>query len=115
MTKKTEQTTELLEICPLCEGHITRVEITDEGGTRRFSLCCDAPLEVIDNWEVFGGLDETYQQLAIAKIKAEYAAMDERSKENARQFKIGRDKWLASNPELFHGGREIEVVPMHDD
>ena len=114
MTDKTEPT-ELLTTCPLCGGRITRVEITDEGGTRRFSLCCDAPLEAIDNWDVFSGLDETYQKMAIARIAAEYAAMDSRSKENARQFKIGRDKWLKSNPELFHGGREIEVVPMHDD
>lgn len=108
----TNETPELLKICPMCGGEICRVEITDAGGKRAFSLCCDIPLEILDNWDVYAGLPPEYQQLAIDKIEAEYAEMDRQSRENARRFKENYDKWMQLHPELFHGA--AQVVPMHD-
>lgn len=107
----TEQS-ELLEICPLCGERITRCEYTDSAGTRRETLCCNAPLEIVDNWDVFSGLPEALQQVAIEKIKAEYAEMSRKSAENARLFKENSDRWLAECPDLFKGDHEI--VPMHE-
>jgi len=106
------QDPERLTICPLCGDQITRCEISDAGGVRKFSLCCDAPLEIIDNWEVYEGLPEYLQQVAVNKIKDEYAEMIMKSAENARRFKESREKWLAARPELFHG--TAKIIPMHD-
>lgn len=96
----------LLKICPFCDGEICRVEITDAGGKRAFSLCCDTPLEFIDNYDVFGGLPGNLQQIAIERKKAEYAEMDRVSAENTRAFKESYERWLKARPELFKGAHE---------
>lgn len=100
------ESTELLKVCPFCAGEICRVEISDAGGKRAFSLCCGAPTEFIDNLDVFSGLPENLQQIAIDRIKANYAEMDARSAENAKRFKESRDKWLKQNPDLFKSGAQ---------
>jgi len=79
--------------CPLCGGYIARVEVTTCSGERAYSLCCGVPQEFLDNWDTFSDLPEDLQQIAIAKRKAEYAAMDEADHENARRFRIRRDEW----------------------
>ena len=73
--------------CPFCGGTIIPCEIQDSGGKRRFSLCCDIPQEFLDNYDVFSGLPEPLQQVAIARKKAEYEEMVAKSRENARRFR----------------------------
>jgi hypothetical protein len=102
---------ELLKICPFCGGEICRVEITDAGGKRAFSLCCGIPLEILDNWEVFEPLPDVLKQAAIDKIQAEYAAMDEQSAENARRFKEADEHWRATCPHLFKSGEQA-ITPV---
>lgn len=103
---------EPLKICPLCAGEICRVEITTVCGKRAFSLCCDAPLEIIDNWDVFGALPGNLQQVALERIKAMYAEMDAADLENARRFKENDERWRTQIEHLFKGSPKI--VPMHE-
>ena len=78
---------EVLTQCPFCGGTIIRCEIQDSAGERAFSLCCDIPQEFLDNYDVFSGLPEHLQQVAIQRKKEEYAAMEQKSRENARRFR----------------------------
>ena len=112
MTNQTE-TVELLKVCPSCGGAITRCSFSDAGGVRNFSLCCDVPLEIIDNWDVYEGLPENLQQVAVEKIKARYAEMTRVSKENARRFKENDERWQKSHPHLFKSDKQ-QIVPMHE-
>ena len=73
--------------CPFCGGTIIRCEIQDSAGERAFSLCCDIPQEFLDNYEVFSGLPEPLQQVAIARKKAEYEEMVAQSHDNAHRFR----------------------------
>lgn len=98
--------------CPFCGKRMCRCEISTSSGLRAISLCCDMPLEFIDNYDVFSGLPENLQQIAIDRKKDEYAAMDARDIEIVKSFKEDRDRWLASHPELFHG--TALSVPMHE-
>jgi hypothetical protein len=93
-------------ICPICEGEICHVEVTDVAGTRAFSLCCGAPTEIIDNWDVFEALPKNLQTAAIERVKAEYAAMDEVSAENTRRCKENEDRWNKSHGWLFKGQQQ---------
>ena len=91
---------EVLTQCPFCGGTIVRCEIQDSGGKRAFSLCCDMPQELIDNYEVLRNLPEHLQQVAIKAKKAEYAAMAKKSAENARRFREAVEHWNAKHGHL---------------
>ena len=78
---------EELTQCPFCGGTIQRYEILDSAGERAASLCCGMPQELIDNYEVLHNLPEHLQQVAIERKRAEYAAMEAKSRENARRFR----------------------------
>ena len=82
--------------CPLCGGHIARVEVTTCSGERAYSLCCGIPQEFLDNWDTFSDLPEDLQRIAIEKRKAEYAAMNEQDSENARRFRERVIEWDAA-------------------
>lgn len=88
------------EICPFCQQPTTRVEISSSAGTRAFSLCCDMPTEFIDNYEVYEALPEPLQQIAIDKVRADYAAMAERDKANAEAFAASLANWYAKHAHL---------------
>lgn len=109
-----DQLDELLKICPMCGKRPCRVEITDAGGTRKFSLCCDIPTEILDNWDVFEPLPDVLKLAAINKIKSEYAEMNKRSAENAQLFKESYEKWRANYPHLFHDESGVYGIPMPD-
>jgi len=94
----------MMENCPKCGEQITRVEITTSAGVRAFSLCCDIPLEILDNWDVFEGLPENLQQAAIDRIKAEYAKMQKEDERSAAAFKAYSEKWHNRN-DLFYTER----------
>jgi len=79
--------------CPFCGELVARVEIEDSAGERAFSLCCGIPQEFIDNYDVFSALPEPLQQVAIERKRAEYAAMDAKSRENARAFQASLKQW----------------------
>lgn len=72
--------------CPFCGGMVREILDQDSGGLRAFSLCCDMPQELIDNYDVFSALPEHLQKLAVERKKADYAAMVSKSLENARLF-----------------------------
>jgi len=91
---------EVLTQCPFCGGTIVRCEIQDSGGLRRFTLCCGLPTEILDHWDVFQGLPEHLQQVAIKAKKAEYAAMAKKSAENARRFREAVEHWNAKHGHL---------------
>jgi len=86
---------ETLTICPFCGGTIQRYEILDSGGERAASLCCDIPQEFLDNYDVYRDLPEPLQQIAIARKREEYAAMEAKSRENARRFRECVDRYDA--------------------
>jgi len=83
------------EICPFCHQPTTRYEHSSSAGVRAASLCCGIPQEFLDNYDVYEGLPEPLRQVAIDRMKAEYAAMDARDVENARRFRESRDAWHA--------------------
>jgi len=83
------------EICPFCHERTARAEHSSSAGTRAFSMCCDIPQEFIDNYDVYEGLPEPLRQVAIDKVKAQYAAMDEQDREDARRFRESRERWYA--------------------
>ena len=78
---------EVLTQCPFCGGTIVRCEIQDSAGERAISLCCGVAQELIDNYGVLSGLPEHLREVAIQRKKEEYAAMEEKSRENARRFR----------------------------
>lgn len=80
--------------CPFCGQRMCRAQISTSSGLRETSLCCDMPLEFIDNYDVFSGLPANLQQLAIRRKKDEYAAMDARDAELQDAFKQSSDKWI---------------------
>jgi len=86
--------------CPFCGGTIIPCEIQDSAGERAFSLCCGVAQELIDNYEVLSGLPEHLQQVAIQRKKDEYAAMEEKSRENARRFRECVERYDAKLKQL---------------
>ena len=82
--------------CPFCGGTIQRYEILDSGGERAASLCCDIPQEFLDNYDVYRDLPEPLQQIAIARKREEYAAMEAKSRENAQRFRECVDRYEAT-------------------
>ena len=91
---------EVLTQCPFCGGTIIPCEIQDSEGKRAFSLCCDIPQEFLDNYDVFSGLPEPLQQVAIARKKAEYEEMVVKSRENARRFRECVERYDAKLKQL---------------
>ena len=92
--------------CPFCGGEVVRVEITDSGGERAYSLCCNTPLEFIDNYDVFSALPERLRQVAIARKQAEYDTMKAKAREDARLFKAACERWNATHGWLLKGDRD---------
>lgn len=74
------------KVCPFCGKPTTHAGWTTHEGTRDYSLCCGIPWEFIAHYDVYAGLPEPLRQVAIDTRKAEYAAMDERDRKNARRF-----------------------------
>lgn len=91
---------DVLAQCPFCGGRIQRYEIVNSGGERAASLCCGIPQELIDNYEVLRKLPEHLQQVAIKAKKAEHAAMEAKSREDARRFREGCNEWQAKHGHL---------------
>ena len=83
------------EMCPFCGERTVRAEVSSSAGKRAVSMCCGIPQEFIDHYDVFTGLPEPLQQVAIDRRKAEYAAMDERDREDARRFRESLAVWHA--------------------
>ena len=89
------------DICPFCHHPTVRVEHTTSAGERAFSLCCDMPTEFIDNFDVYEALPEPLRQIAIDKVRADYAAMNEQDQANAAAFAASRDRWYETHAHLF--------------
>lgn len=73
--------------CPICNGHVTRVEVSRNGGTIAYSLCCGVPLEILDNWEVYEALPEPLQNIAIERAKADHEALRQKWADDTKRFK----------------------------
>jgi len=91
------------EMCPFCGERTVRVEYSSSAGKRAISMCCDIPQEFIDHYDVYEGLPEPLRQVAIDKVKAQYAAMDAKDEDNARRYRESRDKWHAKYAHLMKG------------
>ena len=83
------------EICPFCNERTARVEYSSSAGKRAISMCCGAAQELIDNFDVLKSLPAGLMQVALDSKRAEYAAMDEQDREDARRFRESRDAWYA--------------------
>ena len=92
---------EKLTHCPFCGGRICACEIQDSAGLRRFSLCCGVAMEFVDHHDVFEGLPEPLQRIAIQQKEEEYAAMTKKSNEDARRFRESLDNWYAKYAHLI--------------
>jgi len=91
------------EMCPFCNERTVRAEYSSSAGKRAISMCCGIPQEFIDNYDVYEGLPEPLRQVAIDRMKAQYAAMDELDREDARRFRESRDAWHAKYDHLMKG------------
>ena len=91
------------EMCPFCGERTVRVEYSSSAGKRAISMCCDIPQEFIDHYDVYEGLPEPLRQVAIDKVKAQYAAMDAKDEDNARRYRESRDRWHAKYAHLMKG------------
>ena len=91
------------EMCPFCGERTVRVEYSTSAGKRTISMCCGIPQEFIDNYDVFSGLPEPLQQIAIERRKAEYAAMDEKDRDDARRFRESREAYVDRYAHLVKG------------
>jgi len=113
---------DVLTQCPFCGGTIQRYEIRDSGGERAASLCCGMPQELIDNFDVLSGLPEHLRQVAIKSKKAEYAAMEAQSRENARRFGEWCKEWQAKYGHLTKDAQDgipydketADLIPSYD-
>ena len=113
---------EKLTQCPFCGGTIQRYEIQDSAGERAASLCCGMPQELIDNFDVLSGLPEHLQQVAIKAKKAEYAAMEAKSRENARRFGEWCKEWQIKYGHLTKEAQDgipydketADLIPSYD-
>lgn len=87
--------------CPFCGGTVIRCEISGDVGTQKFSLCCDMPTDMIDQYEVFSALPAQMQEDMITQRKAEWAEGVRRAREHARQAAECREKWHARYAHLI--------------
>ena len=83
------------EICPFCHERTARVEYSSSAGKRAISMCCGIPQEFIDHYDVYEGLPEPLRQVAIARVNAQYIAMADQDREDARRFRESLDNWHA--------------------
>ena len=113
---------EKLTDCPFCGGRICACEIQDSAGLRRFSLCCDVAMEFVDHYDIFQGLPEHLQQVAIQGKKDEYAKMEQKSRDNARRFREAVDHWNAKYGHLTKRTQDgvpydketADLIPSYD-
>jgi hypothetical protein len=98
------ETDELTKICPFCGGYVQRFEISSAGGSIVESMCCDIPMEFIDNYDVFSALPEILQQVAIERKKAEHNALRQQWLENARNHRAALAAWYDKNEHLYQKG-----------
>ena len=113
---------EKLTHCPFCGGRIIRCEILDSAGERAFSLCCGMPQELIDNFDVLSGLPEHLQEVAIQQKRAEYTAMEAKSRDTAHRFRKAVDHWNAKYGHLTKRTQDgvpydketADLIPSYD-
>ncbi len=78
--------------CPACGGQVVEWEIDG----RVSSSCCEMPLLIIHNWELFEGLPPELRQIAIDQDLAERAVIEARAIERARlaeEYRESERKW----------------------
>ena len=88
--------------CPFCGGKIARVEETNLAGKREYSLCCDVPLEVIDNYEVFSALPPALQRIALKRGREEHREWLAQNQRAIEAYKRDRPARLAFDKKYAH-------------
>ena len=113
---------EKLTQCPFCGGRICACEIQDSAGLRRFSLCCSVAMELIDHFDVLSGLPEHLQEVAIQQKRAEYTAMEAKSRDTAHRFREAVEHWNAKYGHLTKQAQDgipydketADLIPSYD-
>jgi len=88
-------------LCPHCGERLSWAAISSEAGTLSFTLCCDWPMEIIDNWETFEELPEPLQQVALQRWEQEQEEYRRKTDEMVRRFNAWRTKWRTRHAHLF--------------
>jgi hypothetical protein len=89
------------KICPLCGGHVRPCAYRSSGGTIEYSACCDGPLDIIGNWEVYADLPEPLQKAALQQEEDRRAALRARWAQEAAAFKAAKEHWDATYGHLM--------------
>ena len=83
----------MAETCPVCGGRVSPVEVSSVGGAIEFSLCCDVPMSVVDNWALLESLDEPVRELTIQAERDKQEALRTRWDEATEAFREAREEW----------------------
>ena len=89
--------------CPLCGGQVIRAGHISDAGETHFTLCCDASLELIDNYEVYEALPPPLQQVALERDRQQTADILAKDQELARAFIAGRAEILERYAHVIKG------------
>lgn len=88
-------------ICPKCQQIQGRYEISSVGGRIGRTLCCNTPLDIVDNWDVFGALPAELQQAAIERKEAEFAALIAEWQEADARYEQRLAQWHEQNDHIY--------------
>lgn len=83
--------------CPACGGTVIETECNGYAS----SLCCDTPILLIANWELFETLPSDLRQIAIDQDGIEHTKMVTCAADNARHFGEWKQEAEARWPHLF--------------